>query len=126
MTDKRLKVKLEVKGRTAVKAVKASFDWWDAGNYNDVAVKRTWERDWVLIPKYTLDEIEKDGGVEALTTNGSAGIVSWELRERVEFERSEAYGGDHEVWILRRTVTSFKKGLDFIRELTVANKKRID
>ena len=127
MTDKRLKVKLTVKGRTAVKEIKAAFDWWDAGSYNEVAVKRTWERDWVAIPKYSIDEIEKGGGVKALATNGSAGVVSWELYERVEFLSSDIYGDkDVEPWIFRFKATSFKKALDFIREATKAWKSRID
>ena len=117
MTDKRLKVKLTVKGRTAVKEIKAAFDWWDAGNYNEVAVKRTWERDWVAIPKYSIDEIERDGGVKAITKNSDAGIESWELWEFSPAALDACF---------RANTKSLKEALDFVRGSTERAKSLID
>jgi len=117
MTDKRLKVKLTVKGRTAVKEIKAAFDWWDAGSYNEVAVKRTWERNWVAIPKYSISEIERDGGVKAITKNSDAGIESWELWEFSPAALDACF---------RANTKSLKEALDFVRGSTERAKSLID
>lgn len=117
------KVNLKVRGRKAVKTVVAEFKYWDSGHYNEVAKKREWKREWTLIPRYTMDAIVADGGVEALASNGSAGVVLWEAYEKT---RRYKYGEMKEHWNYRGVYQSFKGALDFIRERAVGTKYELD